>query len=143
MLCLAVLAVGILGPTVVRAQAGGDVHVTVTYKAKGAVVDDTHEILVFLFANPIITANSEPLGMQAVKKNGGTASFTGVSADPVYVVAVFDEKGTYDGVSGPPPAGTPIGMYSKDPKKGEAAPVKPGAAAKIKMTFTDARRWGQ
>jgi hypothetical protein len=141
MLGVALLAMAMVGPTVVRAQAGGDVHVTVTYKAKAAKVDATNDILVFLFDHPNVTGDSRPLGMQIVQKNGGTASFTGITAPEVYIIAVYDEKGNYDGQNGPPPAGTPVGRYSKDGKV--AAPVKPGAAAKVKMTFTDARRWGQ
>jgi hypothetical protein len=141
MLGAALLTVAILGPAVVRAQAGGDVQVTVTYKAKAAKVDATNDILVFLFDHPTVTADSRPLGVQTVQKNGGTASFTGITSPEVYIFAVYDEKGGYDGLSGPPPAGTPMGLYSKDGKV--AAPVKPGAAARVKMTFTDARRWQQ
>jgi hypothetical protein len=141
MVGVALLAAGIVGPTAVRAQAGGEVQVTVTYKAKGAKVDATNDILVFLFDHPSPTANSEPLGLQFVQKNGGTATFTGIGAREVYIVAVYDEKGNYDGQSGPPPEGTPLATYSKDGKTPTAVP--PGPAAKIKMTFTDARRWQQ
>jgi hypothetical protein len=139
---ITLLALGVAWSTPLMAQtAGGDVNVTVTYRAKAAKVDDTHGIWVFLFDHPNVTADSRPLANQVVRKNGGTATFTGVTSAPVYVYVVYDEKGTYDGNAGPPPAGAPIGSYSKDGKT--PAPVKPGAAAKIKVTFTDARRWGQ
>jgi hypothetical protein len=120
-----------------RFLLAGDVSVTVTYTGK-AKVDDTHEILVFLFDHPTPTAASEPLAMQATTKSGGTVTFKDVSTSPVYITAVFDEAANYDGQSGPPPAGAPIGSYQKG---GKAIPVMPGADAKIKMSFDDSVRW--
>jgi hypothetical protein len=96
-----------------------------------------------LFADPNIGPTSEPLGApQIAAKNGATVTFKNVTAKPVYVVAIYNEKGTYDGRSGPPPNGTPIGMYAKDAKS-PPAPVTPGPKTAIKMTFSDAKRWGQ
>ena len=117
----------------------GDVTVTASYNGKGAV-DEQHEILVFLFAHPIPTATSEPLAMQVVTKNGGTATFKAVAADTVCITVVYDEKSNFDGRSGPPPAGAPIGSYAK---AGKPVAVKPGADAKVSVTFDDSRRWGQ
>jgi hypothetical protein len=134
----ALMTMALVGHAAGQAQTIGDMQVTVTYKAKDAKVDDTTDILVFLFDHTDPTGESQPLGMQAVKQNGGTATFTGLPDRDIYVYVVYDEKGSYDGMSGPPPVGTPIGMYSKDGKV--ATPVKPGA--KIKLTFNDARRWG-
>jgi hypothetical protein len=119
------------------ASQGAEVSVTVTYTGKGAV-DDKHEILVFLFDHPTPTADSEPLASQATTKSGGTVTFKGVTQDPVYVVFVYDQAANYDGQSGPPPAGAPIGSYQKD---GKPVPVKPGPAAKIKASFDDSVRW--
>jgi hypothetical protein len=116
--------------------AAGDVAVTVTDKGKGTV-DQTHEIWVFLFPSPEI-AGARPIATEVVRKNGGTATFTGITQSPVYIRTVYDEKGDYDGFSGPPPPGTPIGQYSKDAKT--IAPVTPGPGAKIKMVFSDAVR---
>ena len=115
----------------------GDVSVTVSYTGK-AKVDDTHEILVFLFDHPTPTSGSEPIAMQVTTKSGGTVTFKDVTASPVYVTAVFDEAANYDGQSGPPPAGAPIGSYQKG---GKAVPVTPGPDAKIKMSFDDSVRW--
>lgn len=120
--------------------SGGDVNVTVTYKGKGAV-DATHELLVFLFTDPKIDASSRPIAVRPVKQNGGTAIFNNVLANPVYVVAVYDEKDDYDGTSGPPPDGTPIGTYTVPAAKGAAAAVVPGPKGAIKLTFDDSRRW--
>jgi hypothetical protein len=123
------------GP-VVELSAAGDVAVTVTYKGKGPV-DQTHEIWVFLFDSAEI-AGARPIATEVLRKNGGTATFANVTQSPVYVRTVYDEKGDYDGFSGPPPSGTPIGQYSKDAKT--IAPVTPGPGAKIKVVFTDAVR---
>ena len=119
---------------VVRA---GDVVVTATYKGKGPV-DEKHAILVFLFDHPTPTADSRPLGREVIAKNGGSAKFTAVTASPVYVTVVYDEKSNYDGLGGPPPAGTPIGRPMKD---GKPVPVTPGPAAKLSVTFDDSQRW--
>jgi hypothetical protein len=113
----------------------GDVIVTASYKGKGPV-DDKHRILVFLFDHPAPTAASEPIALQYVNKNGALATFTGVTANPVYVTLVYDEKSAYDGKSGPPPAGAPIGSYSK---AGKPVPVKPGE--KVTVAFDDSVRW--
>ena len=144
---VALAALILAGPAVGRAQeqpalkpaASGDVSVTVTYTGK-AKVDDTHEIWVFLFADPNIGAGSQPLTVQAVKKSGGTATFKGVKQDPVYVAVAFDEKGDYDGTAGPPPPGTPIALHGKD---GVTTAVKPGPTGKVKISFDDSRRMGQ
>ena len=115
----------------------GDVTVTASYKGQGTV-DPKHAILVFLFDHPTPTASSEPLALQVITKNGDTATFKDVAAETVYVTVVYDEKSNYDGRSGPPPAGTPIGSYTK---AGKPVPIKPGADAKVTVAFDDSRRW--
>ena len=56
---------------------------------------------------------------------------------PIGGVAAFDPKGGYDGMSGPPPAGSSLGMYSKD--TGTPAPVnlEAGKTAHIDLAFDD------
>jgi hypothetical protein len=119
-----------------RMLLAGDVVVTVTYTGKGQV-DDTHEILVFLFDHPTPTAGSEPVGTQITTKSGGTVTFKDVQVSPVYVVMVYDEKANYSGGE-PPPPGAPIGSYQKD---GKPIPVTPGPDAKIKVSFDESVRW--
>lgn len=135
--CAALVMIALSGGTTGALLAAGDLTVTATYTGKGKV-DDTHEILVFLFDHPTPTADSEPLGVSAVTRSGGTATFANVSADTVYVVMVYDEKANYDGRSGPPPQGHPIGTYSK---AGKPVPVKVAPGTKVKATFDDSRRW--
>jgi hypothetical protein len=115
----------------------GEVTVTATYKGKGTV-DATHEILVFLFDHPTPTAESMPMAVQSITKNGGTATFKGLSPTPVYIVMVYDEKANYDGQSGPPPADTPWATHTKG---GKPVAVTPGANVKVAVTFDDSQRW--
>jgi len=129
-------------PPAAAQAATGNVAVAVTYTGKG-VVDATHQILVLLFSTPQVGPTSKPLmPPQFIQKNGGTATFTGVSTSPVYIVAVYDEKGGYT-AQNPPAAGTPLAMYSKDQKdpKAPGIPVTPGGKTPVKMSFSDARRW--
>ena len=137
-LAISALLVGVaLGPAVAPLTAqGADLSVTVSYTGKGPV-NDKNDVLVFLFREPKPTATSEPIGVQYITKNGGTAVFKGVTG-LVYVVTVYDEKANYDGQSGPPPAGSPIGGYSKD---GTPIQVDPAKTPKISFKFDDLRRW--
>lgn len=129
-------------PAPAAAAATKDVTVTVTYTGKGTV-DAGHQILVFLFSDPNVGPTSRPLGPpQMVQKNGATVTFKEVAATPVYVFAVYDDKGGYNGQSGPPAAGTPIGFYTKVAKQPPTA-VTPGPKTAVKMTFNDTKRWGQ
>ena len=121
-----------IGPT--------DVAVTVNYTGKG-VVDAKRNILLFLFSDPNVGPNSQPLGPpQVVQKNGQTVTFNGITTKPVYIFAIYNEQGTYDGQSGPPPAGTPVGMFGT--AKGPTA-VTPGMKTPVKLTFDGARKWGK
>jgi hypothetical protein len=121
--------------------AADELPVTVTYKGKGAV-DATHKILVWLFADPNINSNSRPVSPTPLTatKNGETLVFKNVTTSPVYVFAVYDKTGGYDGVSGPPPAGIPAGPY-RTTAKGAPAAVKAGAP--IKLTFDDSEPWNK
>jgi hypothetical protein len=139
---IAVLAtlVTALGPAAPQAKPeAGDVQVTVTYTGKGQV-DATHEVWVFLFDTPTPGQDNRPLATETITKQGGTAAFKGVTANPVYVFVAYDEKGDYDGNNAPPPNGTPIGMYSTNGT--EPSPIQPGPDAKVKVSFDDSRRMG-
>jgi len=121
--------------------AAGDVAIVVNYTGKGTV-DAAHELLVFMFNTPNISGDSQPIGMQVATKNGETVMFKGVTQNPVYFVAVYDETGNYHGRSGPPTAGLPYTIYAKDAKS-PATGVAPGGKAPVKISFSDTRRWGK
>ena len=116
--------------------AAGSVKVTLNYKGKGTV-DGSHRVWVWLFASPDIGPNSMPIAELTVDKNGGVATFEGISAERVWIVAAFDEQGVMSGQA-PPPSGTPVGIYlgSDGIPKG----VAPGDAATAVLTFDDSQR---
>src|SRR3954466_272511 len=107
--------------------AATDLPVTVTYKGKGTV-DATHKVIVWLFTDPNVTSASRPIDHQIATRNNDTVTFKDVTA-PVYVFAIYDTTGSYDGGGGPPPAGVPSAAYGTA-AAGAPAAVKPGAPIK-------------
>src|SRR5262245_45193366 len=107
----AIVALGLvaLAAPAMIAQESGKLKVTVTYKGAGTV-DASHELYLWIFDTPNIGADSVPIATEVITTNGGAASFSGLPKE-VYLAAAFDEKGDYDGTSGPPPTGTPITIY--------------------------------
>jgi hypothetical protein len=130
------LACELAGDLGAAAPEGGQLQVTIKYKGPGKV-DAAHQVIVWTFSSPQIDASSQPLATQSVTSDGGTASFTGLPK-VVYLAAAFNEKGTYDGTSGPPPTGTPIVIY------GDAGAAKAvdtgGPEAAVTVTFDDSVR---
>ena len=134
----AIVALGLvaLATPAMIAQESGQLKVTVSYKGAGTV-DASHEIYLWVFDNPNIGADSIPVATEVITANGATASFTGLPKE-VYLAAAFDEKGDYDGTSGPPPPGTPITIYGE---MGAAKGVATGGAdAAVTVTFDDTMR---
>jgi hypothetical protein len=128
-------------PAPASKPAATDIAVTVNYKGKGTV-DAGHKVIVWLFSDVAnLTSASRPLATQFVTKNGETVVFKNAPATPVYVFAVYDDKGGYDGISSPPPHGLPSALYRKGPKTPPLA-VKAGGPA-IKFTFDDSERWNK
>ena len=127
--------------TVLAAAAGarvaaGTVKVTLNYKGKGTV-DGSHRVWVWLFASPDLGPNSMPIAELSVDRNGGVASFDGISAERVWIAAAFDEQGVMSG-NAPPPSGIPVGIYMG----GDGTPksVMPGDATAAVLTFDDSFR---
>jgi len=126
-------------PPAAAAVAATDVAVAISYTGKGTV-DANHKVLTWLFADPNVTANSRPVGAaQSLDKKTGTITFKNAPSTPVYVFTCYDEKGGYDGVSGPPPPGIPCTIYKKT-AAGAATPVKAGGPV-VKFAFGDSDRW--
>ena len=81
-------------------------EVKLNYTGAGKV-DQNHKIFVFLFDSPdFMQGNAMPIANQAATAKDGTVTFSDLSAATIYAVAAFDPKGEYDGMSGPPPAGS-------------------------------------
>ena len=131
---VAMALVAMAAPAIV-AQESGQLKVTVNYKGAGTV-DTTHEVFVWVFDNPNIGADSVPIATDALTANGGTLTFSGLPKE-VYLALAFDEKGDYDGTSGPPPTGTPITIYEMGVAKAVATG---GIDAAVSVTFDDTTR---
>lgn len=116
------------------AHQAAAVNITVDYKGKGTV-DGKHRVWVWLFDTPDIGPASMPIGQVAVDKNGGVATFEGVSAERVWVAAAYDEQGVMMG-DGPPPSGTPVGVYLGS----DGAPRSVSRGETVVLTFDDSQR---
>jgi hypothetical protein len=119
-------------------QTGATVKVTVNYTGSGTV-DENHKIAVALWDSPkFMQGNSAmPVAVQVTSSKNGTVTFTNVTANPAYASAAFDPTGKWDAHSGPPPAGSSLGLYSKSP--GQPAPIDTsgGKTASADITFDD------
>jgi hypothetical protein len=113
----------------------GGLEVAVTYSGKGEV-SRQHEISIFLFTDPNITAGSMPVAVGTVDENSGAFRFTGLPP-VVYIAVVYDDTGNYER-EGPPPPGTPIFLHGM--AAGAPEGVKPGKDAKVTVTFDDSNR---
>jgi len=114
--------------------------VTVHYTGSGTV-DDKHKIQVFLFDSPDFTQGTAiPTGMQMTASKDGAVTFSDIGGSPVYVASVYDPTGGYDGQSGPPPSGSSLGMYSKEPPKPAPINIDAGKTAEVEVPFDDSAK---
>jgi uncharacterized protein (DUF2141 family) len=137
-LVLFAAAVALCATAPLRAAAPdtGQLKVTVNYKGPGTV-DKSHQIFVWVFDTPDISASSQPISSDVITANGGSASFSGLPKT-VYLAAAYNEKGDYDGTQGPPPTGTPVTVYGG---MGTAKGVDTGGAeAAVTVEFDDSTR---
>jgi len=112
-------------------------QVKLNYTGAGKV-DDNHKIFIFLFDTPdFIQGNGMPIGSLTATAKDQAITFSDISASTVYIVAAFDPKGEYDGMSGPPPSGASIGLYAKEPGKPAPIAVEAGKTGKIDLPFDD------
>lgn len=120
------------------AQGKADKSLTVklSYTGSGSV-DDKHKIFIFLFDSPdFVQGGVMPIRSQVATEKEQKVTFTELTQDTVYAVAIYDPKGEYEGMSGPP-QGASTGLYSNSP--GVPAPVKleGGKPVEIALTFDD------
>ena len=123
-----------------RAQdkaASRTLKVKLNYTGAGKV-DDKHKILLFLFDSPEFTQGGVmPFANKQASAKDETLTFSELTQSPVYVAAVFDPSGGYDGQSGPPPTGSSLGMYTKTPPQPEPVKIEEGKTAEIELAFDD------
>jgi hypothetical protein len=111
--------------------------VKLNYTGSGTV-DDKHKILVFLFDSPEFTnGNAMPIAMKAGAAKDETVTFDDTGKSPIYIAAVYDPTGGYDGQSGPPPSGSSLGMYTKAPPAPEPVEIETGKTVEVQLPFDD------
>lgn len=122
-----------------QTKADRSLQVKLNYTGAGTV-DDKHKILVFLFDSPDFAGgNVMPIGSESAAAKSQTVTFSNLSASPVYVVAVFDPKGEYDGMS-MPPSGSSLGLYATQDGKPNPINLESGKAAQINLPFDDSTK---
>jgi hypothetical protein len=128
-----------LSALTVRAQdKSSKLEVQVSYTGSGTV-DESHKVYVVLWDNPnFVTeeAGAPPLDIKGVSSKSAEAPFDNVQTNPVYVSMVYDPSGKWDAAS-PPPAGSSLGFYAKEPGKPAPIQLEPGKTTKISATFDD------
>jgi len=121
-------------------KASRTLKVKVNYTGSGTV-DDKHRIQVFIFDSPdFASGNGMPTGMQMTAAKDGTVTFADIAGSPVYIATVYDPTGGYDGQSGPPPSGSSLGMYTKEPPKPAPVDIEAGKTVEIEVAFDDSAK---
>jgi hypothetical protein len=78
-----------------------------------------------------------PVATLSATAKDGVVTFADVQKVPAYVSAAFDATGSWDVQSGPPPSGTPLGLYSKGEGKPEPIDIAMGKSVKVTLAFDD------
>ena len=147
----AFLALGLLGLACLGAvaqqksdekPATRTLKVKLNYTGTAGTVDQNHKIFVFVFDTPdfMQSQNAMPISSGQAGAKDETVTLAALASSPVYVVAAFDPKGAYDGMSGPPPSGSSIGLYSKTPMTPEPVKIEAGKTAQIDLPFDDSMK---
>lgn len=122
--------------TTVRAEPA-TLKVKLDYTGAGKV-DDKHHIVLFLFDAPNFSEGGVmPIASLQAAAKDETVTFTGLTANPVYIVVAYDPTGAYDGQSGPPPSGSSVSMYTKNPPAADPVKLDPAKPTEVTMTFND------
>ncbi|HOK45540.1 MAG TPA: hypothetical protein PLA43_07180 [Bryobacteraceae bacterium] len=120
-----------------QSKADRSLKVKLNYTGSGNV-DEKHKMFVFLFDSPeFVHGDAPPLAAETATAKDQTVTFSSLSVPTVYVVVAFDPNGTYDGVSGPPPSGSSVAMYSKEAGKPAPVNLEAGKTAQIELAFDD------
>jgi hypothetical protein len=138
---------------------GQTLVVKVKYKGKG-VVDDQHKIYVMVVngdpyaADVLADATSDKpidpneahgkkiayiLQRQGASRKEQGLTFSGLKSSPVYVVAFFDQAGTYEKTSGPA-SGSPSGQFGNAPFKPDPIKLKEEKLTEVKVQFDDSSK---
>jgi hypothetical protein len=120
-----------------KAPTPKTLKIKLNYTGAGTV-DEKHQIIVFLFDTPDFAQGGVmPIGSQLTAAKDGTVTFPDLTVSPVYAAACYDPTGGYDGVSGPPPTGSSMGIYSKEPGAPGPIALEEGKPTEVVLTFDD------
>jgi hypothetical protein len=120
-----------------KAPASRTLKVKLNYSGPGTV-DEKHRIFVFVFDTPDFVRREDamPIASDSGSAKDATLTFSSVSASPVYLVAVYDPTGGYEGMS-KPPTGSSLGIYSKTPGEPEGIVIEAGKTTQVDLPFDD------
>jgi hypothetical protein len=113
------------------------IQVEINYTGAGTV-DATHKIYVALWESAN-ASGGPPVAVQSLDSKKGTVTFSMVQKVPAFVSAAYDPTGAWNAQS-PPPSGSSLGMYSKNPPNPEPIDVAPGQTVKVSITFNDSAK---
>jgi hypothetical protein len=120
------------------AQASADkrtIQVDIDYTGSGTV-NASHKVYVALWDSSDMSSGP-PVAVLSLNSKKGTVTFSDVQRVPAFVSAAYDPTGNWDAQS-PPPSGTSLGMYSRNPPNPQPIDVAPGKSVKVTITFDDA-----
>jgi hypothetical protein len=120
--------------------SGSTLQIQLTYSGSGTI-DQNHPILVVLwdspdFVKPGSSAVKPPIAEQRFTSKSGIINFDHVKKSPVYVSCAYDTTGNWKGGS-EPPAGSSLGLYSKEPGKPSPIGLRHGKTTKVSFTLDD------
>jgi hypothetical protein len=120
-----------------KAPAGRTLKVKLNYSGPGTV-DEKHRIFVFVFDTPDFVRREDamPIASDSGAAKDATLTFSDVTTSPVYLIAVYDPAGGYEGMS-KPPAGCSLGIYSKTPGEPEGVVIEAGKTTQVEVAFDD------
>jgi hypothetical protein len=113
------------------------IQVEVDYTGAGAV-NASHKIYVALWESADMSGGP-PAAVKSLDSKKGTVTFSNVQRVPAYVSTAYDPTGTWDAQT-PPPSGTSLGMYAKNPPTPLPIDVAPGKSVKVSITFNDSAK---
>ena len=113
------------------------IQVEINYTGSGTV-NATHKIYIALW-NSSDMSGGPPAAVKSLESKKGTVTFSSVQTVPAYVSAAYDPTGAWDAQT-PPPSGSSLGMYAKNPPNPQPIDVAPGKTVKVSITFDDSAR---
>jgi hypothetical protein len=131
------LGLSVLCTVFALAQASADkrtIQVDIDYTGTG-IVNASHKIYVALWDSSDMSGGP-PVAVLSLNSKKGTVAFSDVRRVPAFVSAAHDPTGNWDAQS-PPPSGSSLGIYSKNPPNPQAIDVAPGKTVKVTITFDD------